>query len=116
MGISKSAVQLTAVLFEKRPAMRTAAHVWVVRFRTSKNESCGVFQARDQNLKEVSMREPCYQCRKKVINRHRMVIYSNRVFCCIECKEDYAENQRRLLRSELPLPSPAFGYIGVFDE
>lgn len=45
-----------------------------------------------------------------------MVIYANRVFCCIECKEDYVEVQKRILGSEQPLPSPAFGYVGVFDE
>lgn len=55
----------------------------------------------------------CEQCRKKVSDRNRMLIYANRTFCCIDCKEEYDEDQRRMLESQLPLP---FDNIGWRDE
>ena len=60
----------------------------------------------------------CNQCHKSIKGdmRHRMTLYANRIFCDIECVDAYNEDQQRILGSEQPLPNPAFGYVGVYDE
>lgn len=50
----------------------------------------------------------CEQCRRKITDRHRMVIWANRTYCDDKCLEIYKENQQRIYQCEAPAPN--FGY------